>query len=87
MNPIFKTLLNLSIWILFIKGLLLIPVTFYTFGQAFLYGKMSPMVGIASCAAGTFAFAMACIAVWIRDHLQDTPGCKNGEEVEKDDLS
>jgi hypothetical protein len=71
MKPIFKTLLNLSIWILFVKGLLLIPVTFYTFGLAFLCGELSPIVGIASCAAGTFAFAMACVAIWIRDHMQD----------------
>ena len=72
MKPIFKTLLNLSIWILFVKGLLLIPVTFYTFGLAFLYGELSPILGIASCAASTFAFSMACLAIWIRDHMQDT---------------
>jgi hypothetical protein len=70
MKPIYKTLLNPLIWILLVKGLLLIPVTFYTFGQAFLYGELSPIVGIASCAAGTFAFAMACVAIWIRDHLK-----------------
>jgi len=70
MKPNYKTLINFSIWILFIKGLLLIPVTFYTFGQAFLYGEWSPIVGIASCAAGTFAFAMACVAIWIREHLK-----------------
>lgn len=70
MKPIYKTLINLLIWVLFVKGLLLIPVTFYTFGQTFLYGGMSPIVGVASCAAGTFAFAMACVAIWIRDHLK-----------------
>lgn len=69
MKPIFKTLINLSIWILFVKGILLIPFTFYTIGQAFLYGGISPIVGIASCAAGTIAFAMACFAIWIKDHL------------------
>lgn len=70
MKPIYKTLINLSIWILFVKGLLLIPVTFYTFGQAFLYERMSLIVGFVSCTAGTFAFAMACVAIWIRDHLK-----------------
>jgi len=83
MKPIFKILLNISIWILFAKGLLLIPVTFYTFSQALLYGKISPMVGIASCAAGTFAFAMACLAIGIRDRMGDAPGYEVGEEEEE----
>ncbi len=69
MNQTYKTMLNLAIWILFIKGLLTIPVTFYTMGQALLGGKISPIIGIASCAAGTFSFAMACVAIFIRNKI------------------
>ncbi len=70
MPPIFKTIVNVSVWILFIKGILLAFVTFYTFGSAYLSGEGTPIAGIASCAAGTFAFIMACIAVWIRRKLE-----------------
>jgi len=66
MKPIFKTIISASVWILFLKGLLLIPVTFYTFGQAYLNGEPTPLAGVASCAAGTFALVSACIAAWIR---------------------
>lgn len=66
MKSFYVKLIDISIWILFIKGLLLIPVTFYTFGKAFLSGEPTPLAGIASCAAGTFAFGMACFVIWIR---------------------
>lgn len=65
MSRTYKTMLKLAIWILFIKGLLTIPVTFYTIGQALLGGDLSPIIGITSCAAGTFAFAMACAGIYI----------------------
>jgi hypothetical protein len=70
MQPIFIKLIDISIWILFFKALLLIPVTFYTFGSAYLAGEPTPMAGIASCAAGTFAFGMACFAIWIRSKVE-----------------
>jgi len=64
--PIFKKTINLIIRVLLIKGILLIPVTFYRIGRAYLADETTPMVGIVSCAVGTFAFAMAGIAIWIR---------------------
>lgn len=69
MRFLYVKLIDISIWILFIKGLLLIPVTFYTFGKAFLSGEPTLFVGIASCAAGTLAFGMACFAIWIRSKI------------------
>ena len=66
MKSIFKTIISISIWLLFIKGLLLIPVTIYTFIQAFLNGEPTPLAGVLACAAGTFALVSACFAVWIR---------------------
>ena len=66
MTSTLKKIITLCIWLLFLKGLLLIPVTFYTIGRAYLAGQPTPLVGIASCAAGTFAFVSACLAAWIR---------------------
>jgi len=71
MSPIYKTMLNLAIWILFFKGLALIPVTLNIAGQAFSTGgTMMMMVGLASCAAGTFAFTMACVIIWIKHQVE-----------------
>jgi len=71
MSPIFKTILNITIWILFFKGIILIPITVYITGQAFLTGgTVLMMVGLASCAAGTFAFTMACVIIWIKHQVK-----------------
>jgi hypothetical protein len=59
-----------SIWLLFLKGLLLVPVTIYTFAKAYLAGERTPATGVAACAAGTFAFGMSCLAVWVRKRLE-----------------
>jgi hypothetical protein len=71
MSPIFKTMLNLAIWILFFKGVILIPITLYITGQALLTGGPMPMmVALASCATGTFAFTMACVIIWIKHRVE-----------------
>ena len=66
MPSIFRAVVSISVWLLFIKGLLLIPVTFYTFIRAFQNGESTPLVGVASCAGGTFALLSACVGAWIR---------------------
>ena len=70
MPAIFKTILNMSIWILFVKGLLIVLVTIYTFGRAYLAGNTTPMTGVAACAAGSLALGMTCVAVWIRKKVE-----------------
>lgn len=70
MPPVYRTFVDASIWILFVKGLLIAAVTVYTFGKAYLAGEATPAVGVAACAAGTFAFGMTCVAVWIRKTLE-----------------
>ncbi len=69
MPPVFKTIVNASVWILFGKGLLIVLVTIYTFARAYLRGDPTPVAGVLACAAGTFAFGMACVAVLIRRKL------------------
>ncbi len=69
MPTVQRTLVDASIGLLFAKGLLLVPVTIGTFARAYLAREPTPAVGVASCAAGSFAFGMACVAVWIRRQL------------------
>ena len=64
-----RLVVDASIGLLFVKGLLLVPVTIYTFAAAYRAREPTPAVGVASCAAGTFALAMACVAVWVRRQL------------------
>ena len=70
MPAIFKTIVNISIWVLFVKGLLIALVTIYTIGRAYLAGDTTPIAGVAACAAGTLAFGMTCVAVWIRKKVE-----------------
>ena len=69
MSPAFARLVSLSVWLLFAKGLLLVPVTVYTFGRAYRGGEPTPVAGIAACAAGTFALVSSCVAARIRKDL------------------
>ncbi len=69
MRPAYRVVVDVAIWVLFIKGLALVPVTIYTFAAAYLAGEPTPIVGVASCAAGTFALVMTCVAIWIRSRL------------------
>jgi hypothetical protein len=70
MSPIFKNILNITIWILFIKGIVLVPITLYTTYQAYLTDGTMSLVGLASCATGTFAFTMACFIIWIKHKVE-----------------
>ena len=70
MPPVFKTIISASVWILFVKGVLIAAATLYTAGKALLDGETLPMVAVASCAAGSFAFILACVAAWIRKKVE-----------------
>ena len=70
MSPIFKTIVNISIWILFLKGVLATLVTLYFLMRVFIDGEKLPMVVVASCAVGCFAYILACIAAWIRKKVE-----------------
>jgi hypothetical protein len=70
MKQIYKTLLEIIIWILFAKGILLIVITLYATAQEYLAGKTAPIDGLACCATGTFAFAIACVAIFIRKKVE-----------------
>jgi hypothetical protein len=69
MAPIFKTIINISIWLMFIKGIVAMGVTLYILALYF-NGQASIMEGVASCAVATFAFIMACTAILIKSKLK-----------------
>ncbi len=66
MSPVFKTIINVSIWFLFLKGIMAALVTIYTILRAYIDGETTPMVGVASCAVGSFAFILTCLAIWLK---------------------
>jgi len=63
MRPAYTRLVDASIYLMFVKGLLIVAVTIYTFARAYQARQATPAVGVAACAAGTFAFGMTCVAV------------------------
>lgn len=66
----YNILTDVIIWLLFIKGIVLIPITLYTTWKALFRGTAPLIVGIASCAAGTFALSMSCVAIWLESKLE-----------------
>lgn len=70
MSSIFKMILNVTIWILFFKGILLVPIALYTTAQAYWSCGTISMASLAACATGTFAFAMAGMIIWIRHKVE-----------------
>jgi hypothetical protein len=70
MPPVFKTIINASVWILFAKGVLIAMATLYTAGRALLRGEELPMVAVVACVAGSLAFISSCLAVWIRKKIE-----------------
>lgn len=65
----YKNLMDVIIWMLFIKSILIILATLYLAVQIFFFSTYSPFIGIASCAAGTFALSMTSLAIWLRHKL------------------
>ncbi len=70
MPNIFKTIINISVWMLFLKAVLATLVTLYFLIKTFVDGEFLPMVVVASCAVGCFAYILACVAVWIRKKIE-----------------
>ena len=69
MPPVFKALITISVWVLFIKGLLASLVGCLTVGMAVMRGATPPMVGAAIGVVGVAALVLACVAAWIRQKV------------------
>ncbi len=70
MPPIFKALITISVWVLFITGWLATITTGIVIGSAMLAGKTMPMEAVANGSAGLVAFIFACLAAWIRKKVE-----------------
>ena len=69
MPRIFKTIIDMSVWMLFLKGCLAVVITLYTAFGALMNAETVPMVAWVGCLAGAFAFIGACVAAWIRQKV------------------
>ena len=70
MPPVFKNIINISVWLLFLKGLLAVCLTIYAVMLALMNGETIPMVAVGGCAVGSFAFVLACVGAWIRQKVE-----------------
>jgi hypothetical protein len=65
----FRTIINISVWMLFLKAVIATLVTLYFLIKVFVDGTDLPMVVMVSCAVGCFAYILACVAAWIRQKV------------------
>ena len=56
MRPAYTRLVDASICLLFVKGLLIVAVTIYAFARAYLARQATPAVGVAGPSAQPVAF-------------------------------
>ena len=69
MPPIFKALITISVWLLFIKGCVGIILA-TIINMSAMSGESPPMAGAVVCAVSSFAFILACVAAWIRKKVE-----------------
>jgi len=69
MPNIFKALISISVWVLFLKGCAGVIITCIIVGSAMSAGETPPIEGAFSCAVASFAFILACVAAWIRQKV------------------
>jgi len=70
MPSIFKALITIAVWVLFIKGLLSIVVGTTMGAMASMGGALVPMWSVALCSEGIVALVLAAVAAWIRQKVE-----------------
>ena len=70
MPPIFKALITISVWLLFIKGCVGMIVAGLIITSAMLAGEPIPITSGIECAVSSFAFILACVAAWLRKKVE-----------------
>jgi len=70
MPPIFKALITISVWLLFIKGCVGIILNSMIIMSAMSAGESAPMASAVLCAVSSFAFILACVAAWLRKKVE-----------------
>jgi H+/gluconate symporter-like permease len=71
MPSIFKKLVSISVWVLFIKGLLDIVVGGGSaWASVVRGGGGNPALGVMVSGLGVTALILACVAAWLRKKLE-----------------
>ena len=70
MPPIFKALISITVWILFVKGCLGILAGTITISMASMAGATPPLAGVAECGVGIVALILAAVAAKIRQMVE-----------------
>jgi uncharacterized membrane protein YqgA involved in biofilm formation len=70
MPPVFKAVVTISVWVLFIKGCLavLTSTLLVLMAQPMATG-VTPLGGVAMGGIGVVALVLACVAAWIRQKI------------------
>jgi hypothetical protein len=69
MPHIFKSIINICVWFLFLKGCVAVVLTLYTVAKILVDGDKLSNRWEAACAVGAFDFILACVAAWIRQKV------------------
>jgi len=70
MPPIFKALVSISVWVLFILGWVATITTGVMMAMSGMAGELPPMVAVVNGSAGGAFFILACVAAKIRQGIK-----------------
>jgi len=70
MPPIFKALITIVVWVLFIKGWLGVLAGTVTLSMASMAGAPPPLAGVAECGVGIAALILAAVAAKLRQMVE-----------------
>jgi hypothetical protein len=70
MPPIFKALITISVWVLFIVGWLATLTTGVMIGRALMAGETPPLVAVANGGVGAVALILTCVGAWLRQKVE-----------------
>ena len=70
MSPVLKTLVTISVWVLFIVGWVATITTGIMMMMAGMAGELPPMVAVVNGIAGGAFFILACVAAKIRQGMK-----------------
>jgi len=70
MPPIFKALVSISVWVLFIIGFIATITTGIVMASTSEMPQTMPMAVVVNGIGGCVSFFLACVAAWLRKKLE-----------------
>jgi len=70
MPNIFKALISISVWVLFIVGWCATLTTGIMMVRASMADEIPPLVAVANGIGGSFSFILACVGAWLRKKVE-----------------